>query len=119
MLPTLGVRAVYVASHRVDFRRSYDGLLAECYNLGVDPFGGDMVLFVGRNRRRIKILFADASGLWLASKRFSDGAMKTRFKFLNDPLVTEITTGELQMFCEGSAYQIDRRLDLQKLASPR
>jgi hypothetical protein len=78
------VKAVYVSSQSVDFRKSHDGLLAECYRLGTDPFAGDMVVFIGRNRRRIKILFADATGLWLASKRFTDYAMKTSFKFLSD-----------------------------------
>jgi hypothetical protein len=64
-----------------------------------------MVVFIGRNRRRIKILFADATGLWLASKRFTDYAMKTSFKFLSDPKVTAITSGELHLMCDGVAYK--------------
>ena len=110
MLPPAKLRFVYVALHRVDFRKSHDGLLAEAYQMGLDPFAGDVVLFVGRCRRRMKLLFADDSGLWLAFKRFSAGSMKTKFQFLTDPKVNKISVGELQMFFEGLAYTVDKRL---------
>lgn len=110
MLPITAVRAVYVALHRVDFRKSFDGLLAECYHLGLDPLAGDLVLFVGRSKRLVKILFADSTGLWILSKRFSERTMRTRLRFLSEPKVQTITQGELAMFCEGSAYQLHQRL---------
>ncbi|MEK7857483.1 MAG: IS66 family insertion sequence element accessory protein TnpB [Acidobacteriota bacterium] len=109
MLPPAKVRFIHVAMHRVDFRKSHDGLLAECYKMGLDPFAGDVVLFVGRCRRRMKLIFADDSGLWIAFKRFNTRTMKTKFRFLADPQVKNISMGELQMFFEGSAYTIDRR----------
>lgn len=110
MLPPAKLRYIHVALHKVDFRKSHDGLLAECYHMGLDPFAGDVVLFVGRCKRRMKLLFADNSGLWLAFKRFNGEAMKTKFLFLADPEVKQISMGELQLFFEGSAYTIDRRL---------
>ena len=110
MLPPARMRLVHVAMHKVDFRKSHDGLLAECYHMGLDPFAGDVVLFVGRCRRRMKLLFADESGLWLAFKRFNAESMKTHFRFLVDPQVTKISVAELQMFFEGSAYTVDKRL---------
>ena len=110
MLPPAKLRFIHLAMHRVDFRKSHDGLLAECYHMGLDPFAGDVVLFVGRCRRRMKLLFADDSGLWLAFKRFSSQSMKTKFRFLADPTVNQISMADLQMFFEGSAYTIDRRL---------
>lgn len=110
MLPPARLRFVHVAMHRVDFRKSHDGLLGECYAMGLDPFAGDVVLFIGRCRRRMKLLFADDSGLWVAFKRFNAETMKTRFRFLVDPSVNKISTAELQMFFEGSAYTVNRRL---------
>lgn len=110
MLPPAKLRFIHVAMHRVDFRKAHDGLLAECYKMGLDPFAGDVVLFVGRCRRRMKLLFADDSGLWLAFKRFNAESMKTKFRFLKDPEVTQISMGELQMFFEGTAYTVDKRL---------
>jgi hypothetical protein len=79
--------------------------------MGLDPFAGDVVLFIGRCRRRMKLLFADDSGLWLAFKRFNAATMKTKFRFLSDPQVNRISMAELQMFFEGSAYTVDRRLE--------
>ncbi len=111
MLPPAKIRFVHVAMHRVDFRKSHDGLLAECYHMGLDPYAGDVVLFIGRCRRRMKLLFADDTGLWLAFKRFNSQTMKTRFKFISDPIVNKISMAELQMFFEGNAYTIDRRLE--------
>ena len=110
MLPPAKIRFVHLAMHRVDFRKAHDGLLAECYQMGLDPFQGDVVLFVGRCRRRMKLLFADDSGLWLAFKKFNSHQMKTKFKFLSDPQVSKISQGELQMFFEGSAYTIEGRI---------
>ena len=111
MLPSSRFRFVHVAMHRVDFRKAHDGLLAECYGMGLDPFAGDAVLFIGRCRRRMKLLFSDESGLWVAFKRFNAATMKTKFRFLADPQVTEISAAELQMFFEGTAYTVDRRLE--------
>jgi transposase len=110
MLPPAKMRFVHVAMHKVDFRKSHDGLLAECYQMGLDPFAGDVVLFVGRCRRRMKLLFADDSGLWLCFKRFNSASLKTKFRFLRDPDVKQISVAELQMFFEGSAYTIENKI---------
>jgi len=42
------VRRVFSARHRVDFRKRFDGLLAEAFQLGADPYDGDCVLFVNQ-----------------------------------------------------------------------
>jgi hypothetical protein len=47
MLPVT-VRRVLMAQHRVDFRKRFDGLLAEAYRIGADPYGGDCVNAEGR-----------------------------------------------------------------------
>jgi transposase len=110
MLPPAKLRFIHLAMHRVDFRRSHDGLLAEAYKMDLDPFAGDVVLFVGRCRRRMKLLFADHTGLWVAFKRFNAESMKTRFRFLTDPQCNKISMAELQMFFEGAAYTIENRV---------
>lgn len=107
MLPPAKLRCIHLAMHRVDFRKSHDGLLAEVYHMGLDPFAGDVVLFVGRCRLRMKLLFADESGLWVAFKRFNAESIKTKFRFLSDPQVNQISSAELQMFFEGKSYTIN------------
>lgn len=112
MLPAPMLKHVYVAYHKVDFRKQHDGLLGECYHLGLDPFAGDVVLFIGRCRRKMKLLFADSTGVWVAYKRFNKQCMKTHFRFLDNPGVNEISQAELSMFFEGCRYKIERRLSV-------
>lgn len=111
MLPPARIRYVHLAMYKVDFRLGHDGLLAQCYQLGLDPYAGDVVLFVGRCRRRMKLIFADDTGLWVAFKRFNRDSLRTRFRFLEDPQVKQISSAELQMICEGTAYTIQSRLE--------
>ena len=74
---------IWLARHIVDFRNQHQGLLAEAYKMGLDPFAGDVVIFVGRTRRRIKVLYADTTGLWVSAKTFAVEASKTKLQFLS------------------------------------
>lgn len=101
---------IWLARHRVDFRRHHDGLLAEAYKMSLDPFAGDIIIFVGRHRRAIKLLYADTTGLWLSWKKFTVEAMKTSVPFLADPFCQSITQAELAMLMEGSSYSINKKV---------
>jgi hypothetical protein len=81
------IKKIWLAQHKVDFRKQEYGLLAEAYNLGIDPFKGDCVIFIGCGRRKLKILYADMNGLLLTKKSFANEPMKTRLKFLVDPTI--------------------------------
>jgi transposase len=106
MFLTTQTKRIFVAEHIVDFRRAHDGLLAEAFRLKLDPFKGDVVIFVGRRRNRIKVLHADTTGLWISWKQFTVETMKTRFQFLSEPSCRTITQGELGMLLEGSSYKL-------------
>jgi hypothetical protein len=110
MILTTRIRRIYLAMHRVDFRRHHDGLLAEAFKLNLDPFRGDVVIFVGRVKNQIKVLYADETGLWLSWKVFTLESMKTRFRFLSEPICSVISQGELAMLLEGSAYTLQRKV---------
>jgi hypothetical protein len=101
---------IWLARHRVDFRRHHDGLLAEAYKMALDPFAGDVLIFVGKHRRAIKLLYADSTGLWLSWKKFTVEAMKTSVPFLTDPSCQSITQAELAMLMEGSSYSIKKKV---------
>ena len=101
---------VWLAQHKVDFRKGHSGLLAEAYKMSLDPFLGDVVIFIGRNRRRLKVLFADPTGVWISSKLFTLEAMKTRLKFLTVPSCKSISQAELLLLIEGAAYTIDKKV---------
>ncbi len=101
---------IWLARHRVDFRKGHSGLLAEAYKMALDPFAGDIVIFVGRNRRRLKVLYADPTGLWISAKLFTLEAMKTKLNFLTEPSCNSITTAELALLAEGAQYTIDKQV---------
>jgi hypothetical protein len=101
---------IWLARHRVDFRKAHNGLLAETYKMGLDPFSGDVVIFIGRHRRRIKVIYADSTGLWISAKLFTLEAMKTNLRFLESPSCASITTAELAMLMEGSRYTLEKKV---------
>lgn len=78
--------------------------------MGLDPFSGDVIIFVGRSRRMLKVLYADPTGLFVTAKLFTLEAMKTRFKFISEPLAQDITAAELSLLMEGSRYTIEKRV---------
>ena len=111
MIVSSRVRRIFLVEHRIDFRKGHPGLLAEAFRLGRDPFAGDQLIFVGKNRRTLKVLYGDPSGLWVSYKQFTSAdAIQTKLRFLIDPTVTEITQAELAMIIEGAAYSIQRRV---------
>jgi len=101
---------IWLAQHKVDFRKGHSGLLAESYKMSLDPFAGDVIIFISRNRRRIKVLYADGTGLWISSKLFTVESMKTQLEFLLEPSCKSITQAELGLLLEGSRYTIEKRV---------
>ena len=78
--------------------------------MNLDPFNGDVVIFIGKGRRKIKVLYADSTGLWLSSKKFTMEAMKTQLRFLLEPACRSITQAELAMITEGSSYTLNNKV---------
>jgi hypothetical protein len=68
------------------------------------------VIFVGKNRRRIKVLYADNTGLLVTAKVFTLEAMKTELRFLAEPSCKSITQAELEMLIEGARYTVEKKV---------
>nr|WP_248280622.1 IS66 family insertion sequence element accessory protein TnpB [Aromatoleum aromaticum] len=67
------VRA-YVYSEAVDMRKSIDALaqlVASC--MGMDPLSGQVFVFIGRRRDKVKLLVWDRHGFWVLYKRLERG----------------------------------------------
>ena len=99
----------FIARHRVDFRKAHSGLLAEAYNLGLDPYEGDGLVFISRDRRKVKVLMADANGLWVLYKKFASGVIRTQIEILNNPSSQSISFPELAMILDGAKFKISGR----------
>jgi hypothetical protein len=103
------VRRVFLARHKIDFRRRFDGLLAEAFQLGADPYDGDCVLFVKRDRTQLRAIVGDGVGLYLICRRFEGGCLRDPATFTPEPGVTEISTAELSLLLEGASFTVHQR----------
>ena len=99
-------KRVCLVHQRVDFRKGHDGLLGHSYQLGLEPYNGDLVIFVGRNRNCVKLLVYDGSGLWVLYKKFKEGSLRKQFKFMEDQSVSTSSMSEVSLLLEGAQYKI-------------
>lgn len=89
----------------VDMRKSFDTLSALVVeHLKRDVLSGDLFLFVGKDRKRAKVLHWDGTGLCLYSKRLEKGRFAAPWKRtgadVSSPM--KLTMSELALFLEGS-----------------
>ncbi len=71
---TVATQRLFLVRGVVDMRKSYDTLAAVVMNqLNADPMNGDGFIFVGRDRRRLKLLVWDTDGFWICMKRLERG----------------------------------------------
>jgi transposase len=101
-----GVKA-YVCTEPVDMRKSIDGLsqLVEPLLSG-DAFSGSVFVFMSRRREKVKLLWWDRHGFWLAYKRLERG----RFPRPEELVRRGLSLAELTAFLEGIDLRRTRRL---------
>ena len=103
MLPLTISRVILVYEH-LDFRKQWNGLLSEARKLGFEPYDGDMVVFVKKDRTQIRGICGDGKGLYLISRRFEGG----RLRFLFGKGKKEISLAELSLWLSGTHFTIHR-----------
>ncbi len=101
----LSNRRIFVAREAIDMRRGIDTLASLVGSaFQHDPYLGDVFVFLGRDRKRVKILIWDHSGFWLALKRLESGTIAAPPVPVMDPVghpVLQISAAQLQMVLEG------------------
>lgn len=99
-------RDLWLAKYCVDFRKGHDGLLAEVYNMGLSPFRGDVVIFIGRQNKSLKVVYCDRNGLWISHKRFHEGKILQKINFDIKNSKEQLLEAELSLIIDGSRYSI-------------
>lgn len=99
-------RRIFIARAATDMRKSFNTLAALVeQQLGHDPFAGDVFVFIGRQRNRMKVLVWDASGFWLCARRLEAGtfAMPVPLLGAEAKAVVQVSPAEMAMVLEGIA----------------
>ena len=109
MIPC-SVRRVVVAKQGIDFRKQINGLLAESYNLGFDPYEGDCMVFVKNDRSQIRVLVGDEKGLYLISRRFEGGSIVLSGLLSKGDSGRNISSAELSLLFEGASFTVHRKV---------
>jgi hypothetical protein len=112
------VRRVFLARHRVDFRKRFDGLLAEALRLGADPYDGDCVLFVKKDHTQLRAVVGDGVGLYLICRRFEGGRLRDLAAFAAQPGAAEISSAELSLLLEGASFTVHQRAQAWRTPEP-
>lgn len=96
MLSFSSARRIFLARAATDMRRGIDTLASMVLSeLGGDPRSGDCFVFVGRDRRRLKVLVWDEGGYWLCAKRLDAGTFA--LPRLDDATATRVTLSPTRM----------------------
>ncbi len=105
-----GLRA-FVYRESIDMRCGFERLHSLCvHQMQAIMDQGHVYLFFGRNRKRIKAIFYDGTGLVLISKRMEKGNFMSLMDLLGR---SEISLAELKLIFHGSVIRtpiVDRSM---------
>lgn len=94
---------VFVYQEPIDMRYGFERLHSFCIGaLGARMDQGHLYVFFGRNRRRLKVLWYDGSGLVLAAKRIEKGSFMQLDGLLGR---TELSQDEFKLILHGSVIK--------------
>lgn len=84
-----------------DMRKSFDTLAALVTGaLHKDLLQGDLFLFVGKDRKRAKVLYWDGTGICIYAKRMAKGRFTAPWKQVGEGAL-RLTQSELALLLEG------------------
>lgn len=119
MLTFAASTKIYLAAEPVDMRRGHDGLCALVRSVfDLDPYSGQVFVFVGRRRDRVKVLYWDHGGFVLYYKRLAQGRFRVPEVTAGTDRV-EVDATELLMLLGGFDLRFSRRLPAWQPVSTR
>ena len=94
---------IFVYQELIDMRFGFERLHSFCIqDLRARMDQGHFYLFFGKNRRRVKILWYDGSGLVLATKRIEKGSFMSLENLMGR---SEVSHKELELIMHGSVIK--------------
>jgi transposase len=90
---------VFAYPQPCDMRKSFNTLSGLVSSMGHDVGAGDVFVFVGRSRKRTKVLWYDGSGLRLLAKRLDVGRFAALWREPGDEVA--LTVSELSLLLDG------------------
>lgn len=93
---------IYLAVEPIDLRAGFNrlsGLALE--ELGYDPRGGALFVFIGKRRTAVKVLYYDGSGTCLFYKRLDKGRFRKHEPRHPDDKHIELSEVELDALLDG------------------
>jgi transposase len=101
MIPLSPATRIYLAAGATDLRKSFEGLSdLVSHHFQQDPLSGHLYVFTNRRKNRIKLLYADGSGLWLCAKRLH-GQGTFAWPRASEPGALQILAQELTLLLSG------------------
>ena len=93
---------IFIAVEAVDLRKSFSGLWGVAHEkLKENPDSGAVFIFTNRRRNRIKILYADRSGVWVLIKRLNQGTFHWPTSATGEGTKIRLTPEALQLLLDG------------------
>ena len=101
MLPISSAKVrFYVYTRLTDMRKSFDRLMGLGQNqMNLQPTGGDVFIFINRNRDRIKLLFWRGDEFWIYDKRLEQGSFQLPKQY-SEGIDMEISYEQLMLILE-------------------
>jgi transposase len=97
-------KTVWVYRESVDMRKQYDGLWAIAVSvMKRDVFSGDFFVFIGKTRRRAKVLFWDGTGLCVLQKRLDRGLFIAPWQRKSENVLS-LSVAELALLLQGCEW---------------
>lgn len=98
------IKNIYVSKHFCDMRKQINGLsLIVTSQFNMNVLDHSLFIFTNVSRNRIKMLYYEANGFWLFTRRLENGRFK--FKKHEETGVLMITPQQLNWLVEGLEFE--------------
>ena len=105
---------IVMAQHPSDMRIGVNGMCGQVRRVSLDPTNGDVYIFVGKNRKIMKLLHWERGGYAMYYKRLEQGRFHPRIFLRQGMGFRSMRWDELVLLMEGISPKAARRRRYQK-----